>query len=138
MDAVSHVVRSQGAFDLLNDSFVARELGKRQRAGGALEPIEMLAELENPTVIKPHSFPHCVAALHTGIKRTDRSLVSVYQQAVDVYQNVAITFVVFLQHSLSANYTSSLKEKVTPADALAQVDRPLHRPMLHPKQRSCS
>ncbi len=58
----------------------------------------MLGQPEDASVVEPQAFPYGVAALHDGIKRTHPGLAAVDELAVDVDLEVAIPFVVLLQH----------------------------------------
>src|SRR4030095_785613 len=61
----------------------------------------MLVKLENPAVVQPQSFPHCIPTLHGGIKRTDPSLIAVHELTVDINDQIAISLIEFLEHGLT-------------------------------------
>src|ERR1700730_9524197 len=98
MHAVAHLVCGERALDLLNDLVARWKIDNRQGAGRALEPIEMLVQLEDAPAIKPESFPDGVAALHCRIERTNSCLVAMQQSAVDIHDQVAVLLVKLLQH----------------------------------------
>ena len=58
----------------------------------------MLQELENPAVVKPQSFPDCIAALDSRIERADPGFVAMDQLSVDIDDQVAVFRVKLLQH----------------------------------------
>ena len=58
----------------------------------------MFVELENPAVVQSQTFPHSVTTLHRRIKGADSGLVAMHQLTVDVYNQIAISFVEFLKH----------------------------------------
>ena len=64
----------------------------------------MFVQLENATVIKSQTFPDSIPTLHGRIEWTDPSLVAMDELAVDVNDQVAISFVEFLEHYWSADY----------------------------------
>ena len=98
MHAVPHLVGCERASDFFGDFFARRNLDERKSAGRTLQPIEMLLELENPALINSQSFPDGVAALNDGIEWADTSLLAMHQLTVDVYDQIAVSFVEFLQH----------------------------------------
>src|SRR5712691_6768395 len=58
----------------------------------------MLVQFEDAAVVKTQSFPDRVTALHGGIERTDPGFAALHQLTVDVYDQVAVLRVKFLQH----------------------------------------
>jgi hypothetical protein len=69
-----------------------------------MQTIQMFVQLENATVIKSQTFPDSVPTLHGRIERTDPSLVAMDELAVDVNDQIAVSFVEFLKHYWSADY----------------------------------
>src|SRR6266571_96135 len=70
----------------------------------------MFVKLENPAVVQTQPFPHRVTALHGRIKGADPSIIAMHQLSVDVHNQVAVSFVEFLQHVLKfQNPTSKLQ-----------------------------
>ncbi len=109
VDAIAHFIGSECLLDFVDDFFARRKFDKRKRAGRTLEAIEMLVQFENAAVVKPQAFPDRVPSLHRGIERTDAGLVAMHQLAVDVYDQVAVFRIKFLQHLKSA-HTKSTKD----------------------------
>src|SRR4030095_16681370 len=60
----------------------------------------MLVKLENPAVVQPQSSPHCIPALHGGIKRTDPRLIAMHELTVNINDQIAISIIEFLKHGL--------------------------------------
>ena len=58
----------------------------------------MLVKLENPAIVQTQPFPHCVAALHSRIKRADPGLVAMHKLPVDIHNQTAVSLVEFLKH----------------------------------------
>src|SRR5262245_19861541 len=98
MHAIAHFVCSEGALDLLDDLFSPRNFTERQRAGRTLQAIEMFVKLEDPTVVESQPFPDCVTPLYRRVEGADPGLVAMHQLSVDVYHQIAISFVEFLKH----------------------------------------
>src|SRR6266446_5723938 len=63
----------------------------------------MLVQFENPALIKPQSFPNGIAALDGGIERADAGFVPTNKLTVDVDDQMAVSFVEFLQHEMAKN-----------------------------------
>src|ERR1700720_3717104 len=58
----------------------------------------MFVQLKDAAVVKPQTFPDGVAALHRRIERTDSRLIAMHEAAVDVYDQITVSLVEFLQH----------------------------------------
>jgi hypothetical protein len=63
----------------------------------------MLVQFENAAVVKPQAFPNRVPPLHRGIERTDTGVFAMHQLAVDVYDQIAVFRIKFLQHTNSCS-----------------------------------
>ena len=63
-----------------------------------MQPIEVVVQFENPTVIKSQPFPDSIPTLHGRIEWTDPSLIAMNELAVDVNDQIAISFVESLKH----------------------------------------
>ena len=94
--AITHSVRSECALDFLDDFFARGDFPERQSNRGSMQPIKMLVELENASVVQPQPFPNCVSGLHDGIKWADPCFISMHQPPVDVYNQIAILLVKLL------------------------------------------
>ena len=64
-----------------------------------MQPIKMFVQFENATVIKSQTFPDSIPTLHGRIEWTDPGLIAMNELPVDVNDQVAISFVEFLQHA---------------------------------------
>src|SRR5215831_12208786 len=58
----------------------------------------MFVKFEDPAVVQPQSFPHCVTSLHGRVKRADPSLIAMHQLSIDVYEQISVSLVEFLKH----------------------------------------
>jgi hypothetical protein len=63
----------------------------------------MLVQSKNPALVKPQSFPNGIAALDRGIERADAGFVPMNKPTVDVDDQIAVSFVEFLQHEMARN-----------------------------------
>ena len=97
MHAIVHFVRGQRPFDLFDNLFTRWNFGKRERRRRAMQSVEMLVQLEDPSVVKPQPFPDCVTALHRGIKGTDPGFIAMHELTVDIDDQVAILLIKSLQ-----------------------------------------
>jgi hypothetical protein len=96
--AIVHFVRGQRPFDLFDNLFTRWNFGKRERRRRTMQSVEMLMQLEDASVVKPQSFPDCVTALHSGIKRADPGFIAMDELTVDIDDQVAILPIKLLGH----------------------------------------
>ncbi|MHC4211673.1 MAG: hypothetical protein ACYSWT_18420 [Planctomycetota bacterium] len=78
-----------------------RNLFEGQGPGRAAEPIEVLGQLEDPSLVDAQPLPHGVAALDGRVERADPRLVARPEVAVDVDEDVAVLLVEVLEHGWS-------------------------------------
>jgi len=64
-----------------------------------MEPTEMFVQFKDPTVVKTKSFPNRVPTLDSRIERADSSSIPVHKVTIDVYDQIAVSFIKFLQHN---------------------------------------
>src|SRR5205823_6481114 len=98
MHAICHLIRFQRAADLLSDLLVRWNLRICQGQRRAAQPVEMLVESKDATVVQAQALPDRVAALHDGVERADGGLVAMHEPAVDVDDEIAISLVERLEH----------------------------------------
>src|SRR6266404_1931712 len=60
----------------------------------------MFVQFKNPALVKPQSLPDSIAALDGGIERADASFIAMNKPVVDVDDQIAVSFVEFLQHEM--------------------------------------
>ena len=58
----------------------------------------MFVKFKNSSIIKSQSFPDSVAPLHRRVEWADPCLVAMHQLSIDVYDEVAVSFIEFLKH----------------------------------------
>jgi len=72
-----------------------------------MQAIKVVVQFENPTLIKSQTLPDSIPTLHGRIEWTDPSLVAMNELAVDVNDQIAVSFVESLEHYWSEDYAAA-------------------------------
>ena len=62
------------------------------------DPVKMLLQLEDASLVQPQPLPHRITALHRGVKRADACLIAMDETTVDIDEQVAVLRVECLLH----------------------------------------
>lgn len=98
MDAIAHGIGLKRPANLSRDILVTGNFFEGDGPGRASEPIEVLGEAKNLAIVKTEPFPDSVASLNHGVKRRNNGFIPVNDLAINVDEEVSISFVELLEH----------------------------------------